>query len=353
MTPGQRRRRGAKRRRKKQAAGDLEMRVVTDGEPVYPRPPSITEPHRTPTVAALLGAWTNFVGSDRTTGEYVKRLSPPPALGEIVTSPWGGKPGMWLGHNWIYNGPVPAFGAPGYDLHAANPALVAALVAGKVTPPWPIADVVAHAVWDGLVQFGARINLHAWVVLFDHAEAVAPTIGVITVDAHPTRGLVAPMERGTLLLASHVPVQPQEAVRAIARPQMVGPVRIERFVLHSDTASSWQIEDIQIGNRSQFMQAGPIPGDVFATDAPDAFVSFEMVQTAMDIVVTARNVGLVPLPFVSTMISMAPGHGGARVDLTLCESVDDAIDRAPELVRDLLAAQLGRTARPARVGSGG
>ena len=48
-------------------------------------------------------------------------------------------------------------------------------------------------------------------------------------------------------------------------------------------AADWIVNDIKIGNRSQFSQAGDVPGDMFANTSIDSFVTFETAQTAMDV----------------------------------------------------------------------
>lgn len=56
-------------------------------------------------------------------------------------------------------------------------------------------------------------------------------------------------------------------------------------------AGDWEIHDITIGNKSQFAQAGALPGDMFSNLAIDSFVSFDTVETAMDICVTVTYRG--------------------------------------------------------------
>jgi hypothetical protein len=72
-----------------------------------------------------------------------------------------------------------------------------------------------------------------------------------------------------------------------SRPQRVA-FRPERvFVSATGTSSqgaaAWLVNDITIGNRSQYVQQGALPGDMFATGAIDSFITFETAQTAMDV----------------------------------------------------------------------
>jgi hypothetical protein len=48
-------------------------------------------------------------------------------------------------------------------------------------------------------------------------------------------------------------------------------------------AQSWFVNDITIGNKSQLVQSGGLPGDMFANTSIDSFVTFETAQTAMDV----------------------------------------------------------------------
>jgi len=51
----------------------------------------------------------------------------------------------------------------------------------------------------------------------------------------------------------------------------------------STGASDWDVQDISIGNKSQFAQAGAIPGDIFSNLSIDSFVHFDTVKPGMDV----------------------------------------------------------------------
>lgn len=74
-----------------------------------------------------------------------------------------------------------------------------------------------------------------------------------------------------------------------ARPQNVA-YRPERIIV-GGTPTNWLIDDIKVGNRSQFAQAGSMPAEAFAATSFDAHVSMETVQTAMDFVIQVTFVG--------------------------------------------------------------
>jgi hypothetical protein len=113
--------------------------------------------------------------------------------------------------------------------------------------------------------------------------------------------------REVLPMSTGVAILPTQSAQITARPQRVA-MRIERFFISnagtSGGAADWVVNDIKIGNRSQFAQSGDVPGDMFATNAIDGFVSFETAQTAMDVVVVVTYIGLNEsgCPFFGSMI---------------------------------------------------
>ena len=117
---------------------------------------------------------------------------------------------------------------------------------------------------------------------------------------------VLPMNTGT------TPVPPTLTAQITSRPQRVA-FRPERvFVSAADiggggTAANWIVNDITIGNRSQFAQSGALPGDMFATTAIDSFVTFETAQTAMDVVMIVTYQGPTEggTPFFGSIIGTA------------------------------------------------
>jgi hypothetical protein len=117
---------------------------------------------------------------------------------------------------------------------------------------------------------------------------------------------VLPMNTGM------TPVPPNLTANITSRPQRVA-FRPERvFVSAADiggsgSAANWIINDITIGNRSQFAQSGALPGDMFSNVAIDSFVTFETAQTAMDVtmVVTYQGGTEGGTPFYGSIIGTA------------------------------------------------
>ena len=118
---------------------------------------------------------------------------------------------------------------------------------------------------------------------------------------------VLPMTSGT------AGIPPGFSTQITARPQRVA-FRPERVFVSSygtslggGGAADWTINDIKIGNRSQFSQAGDVPGDMFATTSIDSFVTFETAQTAMDVVLIATYNGVIEsgIPFYGSIVGTA------------------------------------------------
>ena len=121
---------------------------------------------------------------------------------------------------------------------------------------------------------------------------------------------VLPMNTGT------TPVPQNSTAQITSRPQRVA-FRPERVFVSSGagvdaggnplTAASWIINDITIGNRSQFAQSGALPGDMFSNVAIDSFVTFETAQTAMDVVMIVTYQGPIEggIPFYGSIIGTA------------------------------------------------
>jgi hypothetical protein len=116
--------------------------------------------------------------------------------------------------------------------------------------------------------------------------------------------------REVLPMSTGVAILPTQSAQITARPQRVA-FRPERVFISaagtSGGAADWVVNDIKIGNRSQFSQSGDVPGDMFATNAIDGFVSFETAQTAMDVVMVVTYIGLNEsgVPFFASIVGTA------------------------------------------------
>ena len=126
--------------------------------------------------------------------------------------------------------------------------------------------------------------------------------------------VTAPMptqaNRDILPMSTGVPILPTQSAQITGRPQTLV-FKIGRFLISNagtaGGAADWIVNDIKVGNRSQFVQSGDVPGDLFATNAIDTFVRFEAAQTAMDVVVVVTYIGLNEsgAPFFGAMVGTA------------------------------------------------
>ena len=116
--------------------------------------------------------------------------------------------------------------------------------------------------------------------------------------------------RDILPMSTGVPILPTQSAQVTGRPQTLV-FKIGRFVISNGGtaggAADWIVNDIKIGNVSQFVQSGDVPGDMFATNAIDTFVRFAPAQTAMDVVVVVTYIGLNEsgCPFFGAMLGTA------------------------------------------------
>lgn len=347
MSPGQRRRRSAKRRRRK-ATGTWRSGPAYAARRVALRSREILASPKAH--AALVSAWQHIVGAP------LRAASPTYMQAPGLVAPMPATPhipiGLVLGPRDVHAGPVPAFGAAGYDLALAAPELVAVLIAGRITPPWPIMEVAA-AVNDRVDLTRAEQGTYAWVVMFDNADdPKAPRAGIVVAKWDALRGFAArtmPLSgRMMLPLSVNTPIFPGQSAQITARPQQA--FRPERMFISSGggvgSASDWLVRDVKIGNRSQFAMTGDIPGDMFSTYAINSYVLFETAQPTMDIVVVVTYVGPNPLGalFYGALVGTSIGDAPPEHTLEPCATIAAAIAAAPAHLRARLAAELGMPA---------
>jgi len=202
-----------------------------------------------------------------------------PQAVQALLSGWydlvGPQVGNW-GHRGPYGGQLAAGYNPYYMMGAAAP--------GPVAPPMPMPPMPMGPPPDAF-PFQARAAV---------VDAPLPTQA----------------NRDILPMSTGVPILPTQSAQITGRPQTLV-FKIGRFVISNagtaGGAADWIVNDIKIGNRSQFVQSGDVPGDLFATNAIDTFVRFESAQTAMDVVVVVTYIGLNEsgCPFFGAMVGTA------------------------------------------------
>jgi hypothetical protein len=196
---------------------------------------------------------------------------------------WDRRWGAW-GYPGYYGYPgYPGYGEMGYgdEDYADDDAAMAPPMPAMMPGPDQSAAPAVGRRWDPWRRI--------WVRGDEGAPGPQPRNWMIEQPAPTHAG------REILPMSTGVPILPSQSAQITAKPQRVC-WRMERFVISnagtSGGAADWVVNDIKIGNQSQFAQSGDVPGDMFATNAIDTFVSFQTAQTAMDVVVVVTYIGL-------------------------------------------------------------
>ncbi len=95
----------------------------------------------------------------------------------------------------------------------------------------------------------------------------------------PRKSLLGVNSTGTVAAGASVVIT--------VRPQML--FRPNRLLVPDAIAPSFTIDDIKIGNRSQFASSGAIPAAAFGESVDDDLL-MDTIQTSQDIVITVTNV---------------------------------------------------------------
>jgi hypothetical protein len=88
-----------------------------------------------------------------------------------------------------------------------------------------------------------------------------------------------------------------------------GPMRPARFVVSNagtaGGAADWIICDIKLDGKSQFLQSGDMPGDLFATNAIDAFVRWHTCREQVEVTVKYIGLNKEGCPFFGALVAEA------------------------------------------------
>lgn len=74
-----------------------------------------------------------------------------------------------------------------------------------------------------------------------------------------------------------------------ARPQSIA-FKPQRIVIPSTIAPDFIISDVKVGNKSQLVQSGELPGEAFSPDLVDGEMEMDTVQTSQDFVMVVQNI---------------------------------------------------------------
>jgi hypothetical protein len=136
-----------------------------------------------------------------------------------------------------------------------------------------------------------------------------------------------PLSREILPLSTGTPVKPGQTCVIKGRVQTEHGFWPDRLSISNHGtpggASDWVVKDIKIAGRSQFCQAGDVPGDVFSTKAIGSFVRFKAVGGAMDVDLSVTYIGThkTGCPFFGALTGM-------EYDPGLFEIVREALSQA-------------------------
>jgi hypothetical protein len=104
----------------------------------------------------------------------------------------------------------------------------------------------------------------------------------------------SPPQRPTIVpIVSDAPLPISTKVTIGARIENA-PFQIDR--LEIEDAWDWIVNDLRINGRTQFVQSGDIPGDMFATNAITSFVSLEDCKVGGEIEIDVTYIGAAPPP---------------------------------------------------------
>lgn len=114
---------------------------------------------------------------------------------------------------------------------------------------------------------------------------------------------VCPPDAKRIVLNFEATVTAGASAVVTARPQTV--FRPDQFIVSSLIAPSFTIDDIKIGNRSQYTAAGRANAQVFSEVSVNSQVKFDTAQGGIDVILNVTNLSIADLDFFATMIGPA------------------------------------------------
>jgi len=108
--------------------------------------------------------------------------------------------------------------------------------------------------------------------------------GLIVRQQAPTKA-----RRLVIGMTSSAAITANSLATITARPQSIA-FKPQRVVIPSTIAPDFIISDIKVGNKSQLVQSGELPGEAFAPDLVDGEMEMDTVQTSQDFVMVVQNI---------------------------------------------------------------
>jgi hypothetical protein len=117
------------------------------------------------------------------------------------------------------------------------------------------------------------------------------------------------VDRSVMPLHSGKALKPQEKATIRGELKRSSSFRPERvFVSGAGTsagAADWVINDVRVDGKTQFIQDGDVPGDMFASNAIDGFVSFQRCEKEIEMDVTYIGSNESGVPFYASVVGAA------------------------------------------------
>lgn len=136
--------------------------------------------------------------------------------------------------------------------------------------------------FDGLDVVGQGQELKVVVSYVGPNPEGADFIGSVVGTEPKTAPTILP-------IATARAVKPKQTVKITAR-LVTAAFRPERLMIEG-AAHDWVVNDLRVNGRSQFSQAGDVPGDMFATNSIDGFVSMDTCLIGNPIEIVATYIG--------------------------------------------------------------
>jgi hypothetical protein len=122
---------------------------------------------------------------------------------------------------------------------------------------------------------GSRFQFYG--LLIESESEVAVTVAYVGLNPEgavfdgSVWGGIAPQRPTQLVIASKDPIQREQIVIALDEPMRINMLEIDS----GEEGAGWMIEDVRVDGTSQYCQSGPLPGDMFAVQSIDGFVSWQ------------------------------------------------------------------------------
>lgn len=156
-----------------------------------------------------------------------------------------------------------------------------------------LSGVLFHA--SGVVtrtrHTGSSLQFHG--LLIESDSEVAVTISYVgpnpegAIFCGSFAGGPAPQRPTQLSIASKDPIQREQIVIALDEPMRINMLEIDS----GEEGVHWMIEDVRVDGKTQYLQDGPLPGDMLAWCSIGSFVSW---QEGKLIEIDAKYTGLAP-----------------------------------------------------------